>query len=68
MIKVLLDQYYTSLASLLSKSICASSKMRGNLLLGQKRREMSNKGIAREGGQRVCVPFYRTDTLSSAQM
>ena len=50
MIKVLLVQYYTSLASLLSKSICASSKMRGNLLLGQKRREMSNKGIAREGG------------------
>ena len=62
MIKVLLDQYYTSLAFLLSKSICASSKMRGNLLLGQKRREMSNKGIAREGERRVCVPFYRADT------
>ena len=60
MIKVLLDQYYTGLASLLSKSICASSKMPGKLLLGQKRREMSNKGIARggeQGGGGYAFPF-----------
>ena len=53
MIKVLLDHDYTGLASLLSKSICASTKMQGKLLLGQKRREISNKGIARGGEQGV---------------
>ena len=40
--------------------------MQGKLLLGQKRREMCNKGIVRGGGRRVCVPFYITGTVSSA--
>ena len=44
------------------------AKCGANCFWDRKIRDRSSKGIAWGGGSGVCTPFYRTDTLSSAQM
>ena len=69
MIKVLLDQYYRCRPGLPPQQInlCVQQNA-GQTAFGTEKAEMSlARGLRGEGGG-VCVPFYRTDTLSSAQM
>ena len=67
MIKVLLDQYYRCRPGLPpSYIILFIQQNAGQTDFGTEKKEM---GLGDCAGRRgVCTPFYRTDTLSSAQM